>query len=411
MVPVGLTLQPEEAYLDLLGGLIAEDVDYYEVAPETMWRADEEGALHDNGFRRAFASIGRRTRRPFVAHGVGFSVGSSGGKEATRQALWMERLRADQRDFGFLWYTDHLGATSPGGLAMTLPMALPMTARSAAVVRRSLRLMQSIVPDVGVENTALYHMPGDPIDEPAFLCSVLRAPRTWLLLDLHNVFTMSQNMGFEPMDYFDRLDLSRVIEIHVSGGSYSDPAWLPSGRMMRLDAHDSAIPDEVFSYLQFIAPRCKNLRGVTLERMEGTVSEVDVPLLREEIKKIRRILKGARKSAPGQRKRAREKSAREAPAARRGADEDGERMTALLVARLRFERLLQGSREASAWFERDPAAFSAAFRRYHEGVPPTAFFPPQEAALFLEWKRLDDARSVRDEFRGRRAQPIACTHH
>ncbi|WP_437983851.1 hypothetical protein [Sorangium sp. So ce117] len=68
-----------------------------------------------------------------------------------------------------------------------------------------------------------------------------------------------------------------------------------------------------------------------------------------------------------------------------GADEDGVRMSALLVARLRFERLLRGSPEAEAWFDRDPADFSAAFRRYHAEVPPTAFFPPGEARLFRCW--------------------------
>ncbi|WP_437762207.1 hypothetical protein WME77_29470 [Sorangium sp. So ce764] len=76
------------------------------------------------------------------------------------------------------------------------------------------------------------------------------------------------------------------------------------------------------------------------------------------------------------------------PALRRallGADEDGVRMSALLVARLRFERLLRGSPEAEAWFDRDPAEFSAAFRRYHAEVPPTAFFPPGEARLFRRW--------------------------
>lgn len=76
------------------------------------------------------------------------------------------------------------------------------------------------------------------------------------------------------------------------------------------------------------------------------------------------------------------------PALRRAlreADEDGIRMAALLVARLRFERLLRGCPEAEAWFDRDAEAFSEAFRRYHAEVPPTAFFPPGEARLFRLW--------------------------
>jgi hypothetical protein len=62
-------------------------------------------------------------------------------------------------------------------------------------------------------------------------------------------------------------------------------------------------------------------------------------------------------------------------------------MCALLIARLRFERLLRGCPEAEAWFERDPATFAVAFRRYHATVKPTAFFPPDEAELFRAWKR------------------------
>jgi hypothetical protein len=69
----------------------------------------------------------------------------------------------------------------------------------------------------------------------------------------------------------------------------------------------------------------------------------------------------------------------------REASADGVRMAALLVAKLRFERLLRGSPEAEDWFERDPAGFSAAFRRYHEAVAPSAFFPPVEARLFHAW--------------------------
>jgi hypothetical protein len=66
----------------------------------------------------------------------------------------------------------------------------------------------------------------------------------------------------------------------------------------------------------------------------------------------------------------------------RAADPDGVRLAALLCARLRFERLLRASPEAEAWFDRDPAAFADAFRRYHRRVAPSAFTPADEAAAF-----------------------------
>jgi hypothetical protein len=66
-------------------------------------------------------------------------------------------------------------------------------------------------------------------------------------------------------------------------------------------------------------------------------------------------------------------------------DEDGVRISALIVTRLRFERLVQGSRRAAEWFERDARGFAAAFKRYQDAVPPRAGFPAAEAEDFERW--------------------------
>ncbi|MGZ3408469.1 MAG: DUF692 domain-containing protein, partial [Polyangia bacterium] len=192
---------------------------------------------------------------------------------------------------------DHLGASSVDGLAMTLPLPLPMTAEAARVVRRRLAQMQRVVGDVGVENNVAYFLLGDALDEPRFLMDCVRAHRCHLLLDLHNVYTMAHNFGFDPADYLRRLDLAKVIEIHVSGGSESDPRWLPSGRVLRLDGHDGAVPELVWRMLEAVAPRCPNLRGVTLERMEGTVEDADVPLLAAEMQRLRATVQRVRRRA------------------------------------------------------------------------------------------------------------------
>jgi uncharacterized protein (UPF0276 family) len=291
MIPIGFSLQPDERFTQLLEGLLRSSIDYYEVAPETLWRTDPSGAFAPNGFHHKFAELGKRDDKAFVAHGVGFSMGNAGHGDDARRKAWLDRVARDQNTFHFQWYTDHLGATTLGGLATTLPIALPMTAHTASLVRASLAQLQSIVPEVGIENSVSYFTLGNPLDEPRFLARILCAPRMHLLLDLHNVYTMSQNFGFEAEAYLARLDLAKVIEIHLSGGSMSEPGWLPSGRVMRLDAHDGAIPERVWKLFELVVPRCSSLRGVTIERMEGTVEPSDVPRLFEEVRRARRIVR------------------------------------------------------------------------------------------------------------------------
>jgi hypothetical protein len=289
MVAVGLTLQPERSYLELLSPLFFEEADYFEVAPETTWVRDGDGPFRRNGFFERFLEIGARAEKPFVAHGVGLSLGTV-SQDAARLRCWLDAIEMSHEAFRFLWYTDHLGATVLDGRSVVLPVPIPMTNFAAAAVRDRLAALAKVVPDVGFENTAFPFLLGRPLDEPAFFARSLEAPRTHLLLDLHNLFTTSVNFGLDPREYLARLDLSRVIEIHVSGGSTSEPEWLASRRIFRLDSHDGAVPGEVWALLEETAPRCPNLRGVTLERMEGTVEEGDVPRLREELKRIRSIL-------------------------------------------------------------------------------------------------------------------------
>lgn len=293
MIPIGIPLQPDEVYLELLDGVIREHADYVEIAPETTWRVDARGELSANGYHARFREFVASADKACVAHGVGFSLGSA-RPDLVKRARALARMREDHAQFRYLWYTDHLGASELDGRQLVLPLPLPYTDEAAARVRASFDAMSEIVPDVGVENSVFYFHLGDPLDEAAWLADVVREPRRHLLLDLHNVFTTALNAGFDPERYLARLPLERVIEVHVSGGAHSEAEWLPSRRVLRLDSHDAAVPEEVWKLLERVLPRLVNLRGITLERMEGTVAEDDVALVRDEIVRARRIAELAR---------------------------------------------------------------------------------------------------------------------
>lgn len=293
---VGFVLQPEDAFLELLEPVVGPRVDYFEIAPETTWWPAADGNLGVNGFAGRFAATGRRyappnaTSKPFVAHGVGLSLGSADPADRARQLRWHARLAEDQRRFDFRWLSDHLAVTHLAGEALALPLPLPPTAAAAALVRQRLAELQGFCPDVAVENAAHYFTYGDPCDEAELIAGVLALPGAHLLLDLYNVVMMGENLGFDPRAYLERLDLGRVIEIHVAGGGPSEPAWLPSGRSYLLDSHEATVPEPVWALLEELAPRCTGLRGITLERMEGTVGPGDVAVIADELARLRHVV-------------------------------------------------------------------------------------------------------------------------
>jgi uncharacterized protein (UPF0276 family) len=406
-IGIGWVLQPDDAHLALTAPLLAH-VDFLELAPETCWRVDRRGALAPNGFAERFAAE-RARGLPFVAHGVGLSMAGDPARDAARRAAWLERVRADHDVFRFAWWTDHFGATTLAGEEVALPVPVPHDEETLARLEATLDAMQAVVPDVGFENTAFHFAFSAPEAEPWLFRRALRREGRWLLLDLHNLVLDAESLGFDPRRWLATVDLSRVIEIHVAGGAESDPRWLPSGRVFRLDGHDHDVPEEVWTLLSEVLPRCTRLRCVTLERMEGTVESAhDVATLRDELARLRGILDApvaaleawpapfdepvlssvraadleARYAAS---LRAETSSAPHAAPTVESAHEDGLRMTALLVAKLRFERTQRGSALASAWFDRDPSGFARAFRAYHASVPARSLFPAPEADEFLRF--------------------------
>ena len=283
---VGIMLAPDIVFLDLMDPVLRSSaLDYFAVTPETTWIFQPDtGRLVPNGFARAFERVA--AGRPFVAHGVGLSLGSP--PDEARQDRWFDAIGRDHQRLGFQWYTDHLGANVFGDRNLTLPLPLPWDATHEARTRNNLAALADHVPVVGVENSAFYYSLDDPLAEPNFLDRVTDRPNTHVLLDLHNLHINSINLDFSADAWLERAPLDRVIEIHLAGGVPD-----PMGSGLLLDSHDAPVPDPVWSLFERVVPRCPNLKGVTLERREGTVTAQDVALVEVELDRIRRTLERA----------------------------------------------------------------------------------------------------------------------
>lgn len=407
---VGFSFAPDVAYLERCAPVFAA-VDHVSVLPESLVHPREEDAFRGNGFHRRLLALRDRHGLPIVAHRTTLSACGGHPLDRARLDRWLRKVEVLARDLDFAWYTDHFGWSAPAGLNLALPLPVPHCRQVRDATRARLAaLAEAARCPVGLENSVFY-APFAPSDEdPAFLSDVL-GDRHALLLDVHNLWIHARDRGTDLDAWLARAPLDRVIELHVSGGSEAPAGWGDR----RLDSHDAAVPEPVWDLLDRVLARCPNLRGVTLERLEGTVEPADVDVLLGEIARIRAALArivpvdvapapslpewtdadpcelrfaeawGARDPLPALRAIAIDP---EIPreirrcAARAAADPTGVAITARLIARLRFDRLLQGSPRAAGLFAHDPAAFARIFARYVERVPPTAFLPGDEAALF-----------------------------
>ena len=283
---VGFPLHADEDFLALTRQILEDDADWFEVSPETLWR-EQGGRIVPNGFHAMFREIREWSGKPFVAHGLAFSLGTPLPGDETRTEAWLARLRADHEAFRFEWLSDHLGYTVIDGLQAVLPLPLPFTPDAVAAVAARMRRLASVVPTVAFENPVTYFAGSDPVGEPDFLNAIARAAPCSMVLDLHNVHCQAANLGQDPADYVDRLDLDKVVELHVSGGRESEASWLPSRRVFRLDSHDGPVPEAVWSLLERVLPKCRNARGLLVERLNGTVDEAGLPALRDEVRRAK----------------------------------------------------------------------------------------------------------------------------
>jgi uncharacterized protein (UPF0276 family) len=303
----GFVVHPDREYLQLCAPILEREAEFYEVAPDAFWVRENDNSFRAGPFADVLERIRDASGRPLVAHGLGLSPGTSEPDHSLRLKAWLKRIERDQARFDFAWYTEHLGWCAVGQVAnlsdgqsggqvgnlshseLLLPLPLPPTDEAVATVAHRLAMLKRIVPFVGFENQTSFIPLDDLRTEAGFWNRICAKGDLWLLLDLHNAWTHCRNFGVSTDEYLADLDFARVIEVHLSGGSESDPDWLPSKRTYRLDSHDGPVPEAVWELFEEVRPKCTNLRGVVVERLDGTIEPGDVSGLAAEVQRAKRI--------------------------------------------------------------------------------------------------------------------------
>lgn len=179
-----------------------------------------------------------RARYPVVMHGVGLNLlGAAPLDERYLDAL--ARL-ADRVDAPFV--TDHLCWTASEGRShhdlLPVPHARELIEFAA---ERAAYVQQRLGRPFGIENLSSYvEFERSDTSEWDFYRAVVSSSGCWYMLDVNNIYVSSQNHRFDPQQYLDAIDFSRVLQIHLAGHSRE-----PDGTIV--DTHDHPVCDEVWS--------------------------------------------------------------------------------------------------------------------------------------------------------------------
>jgi uncharacterized protein (UPF0276 family) len=181
-----------------------------------------------------------RRHYPVSVHGVGLSIGVAEPRD--RAHLIRLKKLVERIEPGLV--SEHLAWCTSGGDFLNDLLPLPYNENSlAAVVAHVDETQDALGRTILIENPSLYvGFPGSDMTEPAFLNEVARRTGCGLLLDVNNVFVSASNLGFDPCDYLDELDMARVGEIHLAGHHVR-----PVGdKVIRIDDHGSPVSDDVW---------------------------------------------------------------------------------------------------------------------------------------------------------------------
>lgn len=242
-------------------------VDWLEITPEHFlpFTSDAQSRL---------TLLQRRV--PTVGHSLELSVGADGEDEPEYRAGLLQVLKTG----ACRWHGDHLCFMRVGQTPIRALTPLPFHDEAVSTAVRNIKRLQGELPvPFIVENITYYfHNPLTAMAETEFLRQVVLGADCGLLLDLHNLLANAINHHYDPYRFIDQLPLERVVQIHLAGGVFVDG--------LHLDSHNRCCPPEVFSLLQYVAPRCP-VRGVNFE-MDGEFPPF--ARLREELGHAREIL-------------------------------------------------------------------------------------------------------------------------
>lgn len=231
-----------------------------------------ENYLYTSGERRrALLDLSRDYR--VHLHGVSTNIGSTDRLDVAQ----LKKVRELARQTEAFLISDHLCFTRIGKKSTFELLPVPLTTKMIRHVGERLdKIRDSLKQDFLLENISSYFTYQlDEMDEATFMTELHKSYGANFLLDVNNIYVNSENFGFSPTDFIQRIPDTAVGAYHVAGHE--------EVRGFKFDTHGAPIPDTVKDLYQF-AVRRFGQKPTFLERDENI--PVDLSLLTRELRNV-----------------------------------------------------------------------------------------------------------------------------
>ncbi|HTL48841.1 MAG TPA: DUF692 family protein [Verrucomicrobiae bacterium] len=183
--------------------------------PKMDWFEAVTENYMDSGGRPLHILEQVRRRYPVALHGVSLSIGSMDPLHPG----YLQRLKALVERIEPFAVSDHLCWSGIDTQQLHDLLPLPYTEESVRhVVRRVDQVQELLRRPILLENVSTYvTYKHSTMKEWDFLSEVAARSGCGILLDLNNIYVNSRNHGFDPKEYLDAIDGSKVAQYHLAG--------------------------------------------------------------------------------------------------------------------------------------------------------------------------------------------------
>lgn len=269
-------------------------IDFLEITPDMFWTNRGPGDTPQYEELESWVEVldWIVERRPVVAHNIGLSIGNAGNFDLG----YVEHIESWRKRYGFPWHSDHLsyaevtgtdGHTHNAGVALPVPCDRDVLEMMVERVKR----VQEIVPiPFLLENSVYFVLFGDQdMTETQFLNELTEQTGCGLLLDIHNLYANARNHKFDAFEYLKELDLTKVVETHIAGGS--------EFAGMYTDSHSGPCPQAVWDLLEAVASQAPGLKAITFEFHDSYYPLLGPSGIREQLQRAQTIFARHRESS------------------------------------------------------------------------------------------------------------------